>query len=56
MVAALASKMKEYSELTEGVNPSDFIAVVPAHWSFEKRKSLKAAIESSGLNCLGITT
>lgn len=56
MCAGMANKIKEFAESMENVAPKDVITTVPGHWNAEKRASMRAAIESTGLVSLGVVS
>lgn len=56
MAAGLVHRVKHFSEMMENVLPTDLITTVPNHWSATKRASLRAAMESTGLRCLGVVS
>lgn len=56
MAAGLVHRVKHFSEMMENVAPTDLITTVPNHWPATKRASLRAAMESTGLRCLGVVS
>ncbi|KAH0575393.1 Hsp88-like protein [Spironucleus salmonicida] len=56
LAAAMFCQVKKYAESMDSVMPYDFLLTVPGYWSTEKKMKMKAAAQSTGLNCLGIVT
>lgn len=38
----------------ENVLPTETITTVPNHWRSSKKSAMRAAVESTGLRCLGV--
>ncbi|CAL6095920.1 Hsp88-like_protein [Hexamita inflata] len=53
MVAAMVCKVKQFAEAMDIV-PKDILTTVPGRWNAHKRAAMRAAVESTGLQSLGV--